>query len=99
MARTNKKKCLECGDPELFASITLTRFVPLADRNGTIKIGGVKIGQIDLKNTWDADPMGEEKKVRGPIFCGSCNAEHFYVVGSPNPLRLGCYLDYAGEDE
>lgn len=89
MPRNFKKKCLSCGEPELLAQVTITKLVPFADRGGTVKIGGQKLGQIDLKRSWDADESGNEQKIRGPIFCASCETEHYWVAGAKDPLRIG----------
>lgn len=87
-------KCLSCGSEELFATVTIVRFVPMADRNGTIKVGGLKLGQVDAKEAWDSVQAAEglvDKKIRGPIICASCETEHYYVLGSKRPLRIGSY--------
>ena len=90
-------KCKACEHPELKARITLTRDVPLAARGGNIKVGGIKVSQLDLKETWETEPLKDgscsiqERVIRGPIFCSACNAEHFYVVGAKDPLFLGGY--------
>jgi hypothetical protein len=96
MAKDMKKKCLNCGEAELFAMVTITKAVPLADKGGTIKIGGQKIGQMDLKWTWDKIANKDDapdQKIRGPIVCGSCEQEHFFVVGDKNPLRKGSVVE------
>jgi hypothetical protein len=87
-------KCLACGSEQLHAVVTLTRLIPMADRNGTVKIGGMKIGQADMKQEWDQiDTPGGlvERMIRGPILCVDCESRHYYVVKSKNPLRLGSY--------
>ena len=91
MSKDMRKKCLKCGQAELYAKVVITKMVPLADRNGTLKIGGQKLGQADLKFAWDniGGEKGIEQKIRGPIICGNCETEHFYVVGDKNPLRMG----------
>ena len=98
-------KCLSCGsEGTLLAKVTIVKMVPLADRGGTIKIGGQKLGQADLKETWDTvhRPSGiEDRLIRGPIICADCEAEHFYVVGSKRPIRLGSFEEAveAGHDK
>lgn len=92
MARDNKKKCLNCGEPSLLCKVVITKMVPLADRNGTLKLGGLKVGQADAKSAWDkvgGYEQGPDQTIRGPIYCAECEAEHFYVLGDKNPLRLG----------
>jgi hypothetical protein len=88
-------KCKACDHSELKARITLTRDVPLAARGGNIKVGGVKVSQLDLKEVWETeafeDGSTQERALRGPIFCSSCGAEHFYVVRAKDPLLLGSY--------
>jgi hypothetical protein len=90
-------RCLSCGsDGELFATVTITKYVPMADRLGTIKIGGLKLGQVDAKEAWDSVQAAEglvDKMIRGPIVCAVCQTEHYYVVGSKRPLRIGSYAE------
>jgi hypothetical protein len=91
-----KKKCLSCGSAALLCKVVITKMVPLADRNGTIKLGGLKVGQADAKNSWDkigGHEQGPDQPLRGPIFCAECEAEHYYIVGDKNPLRLGSVED------
>ncbi len=75
-------KCMLCGSPDLKARVTLIYDVPLAMRMGTVKVGGFKVTQLDVKETWDN--LGPR---RGPIYCQECGEEHYYLVGDPNPLR------------
>lgn len=96
-------KCKACDHPELKASVTLVREVSLAARGGGIKVGGVKVSQLDLKETWENELVGvdrgdgtedtesQERVIRGPIFCSKCGAEHFYVLKAKDPLFLGSY--------
>jgi len=86
------KKCGSCGSEDLRAKVTIQKIVPLADRNWTIKIGGQKIGQADLKASWDklgGQENGPDQTIRGPIICADCETEHFVVMGDPKPLRVG----------
>jgi hypothetical protein len=72
----------------------MTKAMPLADKGGTVKVNGIKVGQVDLKNAWDTVSGVEgspEREIRGPIRCGECESEHFYVSDSKDPLRLGSY--------
>ena len=88
-------KCLSCGGESLVAKVTIDLMVPLADRGGTIKIGGLKLGQVTAKEAWDLEPTIDGSKkdrvIRGPIYCADCNTEHYYVVGSKRSLREGSY--------
>lgn len=88
-------KCLSCGAETLLAYVEISREIPLAARNGAVKVGGVKIGQLDLKTAWEYETNEEgeavERKLRGPIRCGTCSSEHFYVVGAKEPLMMGSY--------
>lgn len=90
-------KCKACDHSELHARIELQRNVPLAARGGGIKVGGVKVSQLDLKETWETEPLEDgstqERVLRGPIFCSSCGAEHFLVVGAKDMLFLGSYAE------
>lgn len=86
------KKCGVCGSEGLVAKVTIQKIVPLADRNWTIKIGGQKIGQSDLKASWDklgGAETGPDQLIRGPVLCSDCETEHFVVMGDPKPLRVG----------
>ena len=99
MTRDTKKRCLKCGG-DLVAIVTITKAVPLADRNGTVKIGGVKVGQMDLKNFWDKNNAREDapdQAIRGPIKCVDCETEHFYLVGDKKPLRVGSTAEARAE--
>lgn len=98
-------KCKACDSSELHARIELQRNVPLAARGGGIKVGGVKVSQLDLKETWETESYEVDRgdgshdtdtrvrALRGPIFCSSCGAEHFYVVDAKDPLILGSYAE------
>lgn len=81
-------KCLECGSDALLGHVTITLYVPLAKKGGSLKIGGVKIGQNTILDMWDG-PKDNDKKIKGPIVCADCTSEHYYVVGSKKSLRLG----------
>jgi hypothetical protein len=67
-------KCLDCGGPNLKARIELVYDVPMAARGGGIKVGGMKVTQLDLRAAWEASAT----KV---IFCHDCLAEHTYDDG------------------
>lgn len=104
-------KCLNCGGG-LYGLTPIVKLVPLADRGGSIKIGGLKVGQIDATDNWNEKDESWEwiarsldiqiqmpghddegkKLIRGPIYCVDCMSEHFYVVKSAKPLRLGFYF-------
>lgn len=87
-------KCKACDHPELLATVTLTRMPSLAARGGSIKVGGVKVSQLDLKEVWETEEVDGEKverKLRGPIHCAACGTSHFYVVGAKDPLFMGNY--------
>lgn len=81
-------KCLACGSEELLGNVTIDLFVSLAKKGGSLKIGGVKIGQNTVLDAWDG-PKNKEKKIKGPIVCADCESRHYYVVGSKKSLRLG----------
>lgn len=89
-----KRVCLACGSSELFAIVKMIKAMPLADKAGTVKLAGIKVGQVDLKLAWDTVHGLEgspDKEIRGPIMCADCEAEHFYVTDSKDPLRRGSY--------
>lgn len=81
-------KCLSCGSESLFAEVTVKIFLPLAARLGSVKIGGNKITQIDIKRAWDLEEDGAAKEVKSPIVCATCGARHHYTVGAASPLGL-----------
>lgn len=91
-------ECVGCGAETLVGIIAVTKEVPLAKRNGTIKVGGVKIGQLDLKEAWDTEvnTAGEitERVIRGPIRCTSCETPHFCIVAAGRTrLFIGDYAE------
>ncbi len=94
MSRESHIVCLKCGG-KLIAMVRAVIPAPLAAKGGTVKVGGVKFTQINIKEAWDNDIPngGAPRQLRGPIKCGDCETEHFYVIGSKKPLRLGDYLD------
>lgn len=93
IAREQEMKCLDCDSENLKAQVTLVYDVPLAARMGTVKIGGMKVTQLDLKEAWD------KQAIRGPIRCFDCGAEHYYVYGATDPLRKGAVADARTESD
>lgn len=90
--RDMKKRCLKCDSEGLLCKVTIVKYLPLADRNGTVKVGGSKVGQMDQKTFWDktnGKEDGPDQEIRGPIMCPDCGTEHFYIVGDKKPLRVG----------
>lgn len=51
-------KCLSCGNGDLYGLAVITKLAPMADRGGSIKIGGMKVGQMDAKDGWDSKWTG-----------------------------------------
>lgn len=83
-------ECLYCGSEALHGEVTVKRLLPMAARNGSIKIAGGVVTQIDMKNAWHQAEDGlTAKEVLGPIFCVECGSEMHYVVGASTPLRKG----------
>lgn len=81
-------KCPSCGSEKLIASVTIHKTLELAKRGGSVKVGGVKISQVDLKQAWEKTGPGGEKPIRGPIMCNDCDEMLFYVVGAKsNPYK------------
>jgi hypothetical protein len=78
--------CISCNSENLVGEVTVKRLLPLAKRNGTVKVGGQAITQIDLKNAWSIDSEGNEKPIRGPVFCMDC-AELMMYDASEGGLR------------
>ena len=78
-------KCPECGSEALTAVVTIKKALRLAKKGGNVAVGGSKVTQVDLKDAWTKDGSGEEVKIRGPIFCGECGSEMYYLVGSKSP--------------
>lgn len=87
-------KCVLCGSEDLKARVTISYNVPLAQRMGTVKVGGLKVTQLDVKEAWDG--LGSR---RGPIYCQDCGEEHYYLVGDPSPLRRKVTDDEQHHDE
>jgi hypothetical protein len=89
-------ECPQCGSKELLAVITIVRIIPLAQRGGSVKIGGQRLCQMDLRDAWDKHPYdreGPDKPIRGPIHCAECSAEMFHVTGAPQNPILGSYAE------
>jgi hypothetical protein len=85
-------KCLLCDSEDLKANVVYSTFMPLAMRHGTVKVGGHKVSQLDLKEAWDK-VEGVDKDIKGPIYCMECGTEHYYVVGDQHPLKMGSYAE------
>lgn len=51
-------KCMNCGSEQLYGVAVITKLAPMADRGGSIKIGGMKVGQVDAKESWDSKSTG-----------------------------------------
>lgn len=87
--------CLKCGSAKLVAHVSIPWKAAFIERHGTVKIGGVRITQLDIKESWDKDPTGAERILKGPIVCTDCGAHHVYYKGDEEPpLRLGKYAVY-----
>lgn len=88
-------RCLEknCNSENLYAHVQASLAVPLAKRGGSIKLAGTSVTQADVKKWWDATENGHQRRVRGPIICADCGAEHFYLKGLVPALRLGSYAE------
>lgn len=82
------KDCLDCGG-ELAAVVSITRQVPLAATGGNVKVSGITVSQIDLREEFCKDRNGNDKVLRGPIFCTACGEEHYLHVGKRTTLRKG----------
>jgi hypothetical protein len=52
-------KCLNCGGT-LYGVTPIVKLIPLADRGGSIKIGGLKVGQVDATESWNNSNEGWE---------------------------------------
>lgn len=74
-------KCLVCGSENMKAEVKLSYSVPLAARGGGIKIGGIKVTQMDLKLKWD-------ELTERPIICHECGQGHMFHVGADEPLQI-----------
>ncbi len=68
-------ECLVCGSLELMGHVTLSYDAPLAKRGGAIKVGGIKVTQLDVRAAW-------EKLDRRPIHCFECGTKHVYDVST-----------------
>jgi hypothetical protein len=88
-------RCLEktCNSENLYAHVQASVAVPLAKRGGSVKLAGVAVKQTDVKGWWDKTENGHMRRIRGPIICADCGAEHFYLKGLDPALRLGSYQE------
>lgn len=63
----DKMKCPTCSEDQLRAHVTLSYDVPLAAREGAIRVGNMKISKLDLREAWQA-------LTKRPIWCLNCHA-------------------------
>jgi hypothetical protein len=83
--------CLKCGSSDLVAHVSIPWKAQFVERHGTVRIGGARITQLDIKESWDKKG-GTPRTLKGPIVCAACNAKHVYYTGDDQPaLRLGNY--------
>lgn len=83
-------ECPGCKSKELVGKVVVEKLLPLASRNGTIKVGGQAVTQMDIKELWDGKP-DDPKSIKGPILCMDCGTEMVYVVGLAKPLKIMAY--------
>lgn len=74
-------KCVNCDHDELYCQGQISFMLPLAARHGSVKIGGFKITQIDIKKSWDLNSDGSERTRKGPIVCPMCETVMEYEAG------------------
>ncbi len=86
-------KCPTCNSEDLMCTVTITRAFSLAKRGGNLALRGGKITQPDIKNAWAKTGPGNDKIIRGPIFCTDCDEELFYVQGAKHNPYKGSYKD------
>jgi hypothetical protein len=79
MARS-QYECCNCKSTNLYGKVVVVSAFPLAARNGSIKLGGGGINQVEIKLAWDKDANGDEKPIKGDIVCADCTAVHEYVT-------------------
>lgn len=74
-------KCLCCSSENVKARVTLEYDVPMAARNGAIKIGGIKVTQMDLRDKW-------ETLAARPVYCHDCGQLHYWMPdGDPKFVK------------
>jgi hypothetical protein len=72
-------ECRSCGSKNLLALVVVKKFFPMAARQGSIKLSGKIIDQVETKFAWDKEADGvTEKRTKGPIVCGDCEQSHVY---------------------
>lgn len=79
MARS-QYTCLSCGSADLLGQVVVKKFFPLAARNGSIKLAGKGIDQVEIKLAWDKTESGEERAEKGIIVCAACETQHVYCT-------------------
>lgn len=90
-------QCLSCKGENLVGEVTIKKLLPLAKRNGTVKIAGQTISQIDLKNAWAENSDGSTKRLRGPVYCEDCLTEMHWSEDRAS-LVLGSIHEEPSED-
>lgn len=85
-------KCPVCDSKELVAFVTIRKVLELTQRGGSVKVGGVKVSQVDIKNVWDLNQGTKKPRtIKGPIQCVECGSDLFYVTGAKNNPLMGHY--------
>jgi len=86
-------KCVCCNSDDLFGKVTLSIGLEITKRGGSVKVGGSKISQLDMKDAWNKGNGCVPATIRGPILCADCGTEMFYVVGAPSNPYEGSHID------
>lgn len=85
--------CLNCKSTNLICRVEAVVMLPLAKKGGTVLTKGFAVKQTDVKDWWDKTPIGDERKIRGPIVCGDCDEEHTYFRGLQPSLVKVTYAE------
>lgn len=78
--------CKVCGSDQLLCEIVITKYLPLAARGGSVKVGQAKVTKLDLQEAWDRED-GKDRKVKSPVICEACGTRYEYHVADADPLK------------
>jgi hypothetical protein len=91
MSKAAGTVCLVCGAAELRGRVTLVYEAPLAARGGGIKVAGLKVHQLDVRDRWKA-------MSRRPVFCGKCGTKYVYDAATDGLEAVDAWEEEGRDD-